>query len=212
MSDLKDFFLFYGLKQEDKDKIISSFSAECRFKKGETIYSAEKFSNAIGFIVSGSASAFTDNSNRMVMKKFSAGMSFGAAAVFSGEDRYVSTIIAEEDCVIRFITESELRGIFKEYPQIAVNYITFLSEKIRFLNKKLSIVSCGSTEDTVYRYLINCADEDGVVRLSVNMTVLSRMLGIGRASLYRSLDALENAGMISREKNFIRVKIYEKGN
>ena len=44
------------------------------------------------------------------------------------------------------------------------------------------------------------------------MTVLSRMLGIGRASLYRSLDALENAGMISRENNSIRVKIYEKGN
>ena len=143
------------------------------------------------------------------MKSFESGSVFGAAAVFGGE-KYVSKIIAETNTTILFITEHQLKEVFIEYPQTSLNYISFLSEKIRFLNSKLSVISCGSAEDTVYRYLSGVTDSENYARLPESMTLLAKMLGLGRASLYRSLDALEQSGMIMRENNKLKVIKNEK--
>ena len=53
--------------------------------------------------------------------------------------------------------------VFEKYPKTAVNYITFLSEKIRFLNKKLNVVSSSGTENTVFKYLTSLADKNGEI-------------------------------------------------
>ncbi len=208
----KSLFLLDGLGEAEKEKIISSFPAPQSFKNGETIYSADGFFRAIGLLLSGSAVAVTDNKQKLVMNRFSAGMCFGAAAVFGEGKQYISTIVAESDTEILFFTEEYLKKLFKDYPQTAINYIAFLSDKIRFLNKKLSVVSCQNAEDSVYKYLLNLAGDDGYAILPVSMTELSKMLGLGRASLYRSLDTLEANGKIKRENNKFKVIQNEKTN
>lgn len=209
MSVYDNLFLLDGLSNDEKEKIISSFPAAVKFKKGETIYSSLEFTRAIALVVSGKASAQTNNSHRVVMKKFLPGMCFGAAAVFGGET-FVSTVTAETDTEIQFITEDILISLFEKHPKTAINYITFLSDKIRFLNNKLSLLSCPSAESTVLKYLNSAADKDGYASLPESMTMLSRMLGLGRASLYRSLDSLEKNGHIVRENNKIKVINNEK--
>ena len=59
-------------------------------------------------------------------------------------------------------------------------------------------------------YLNSVSGEDGCASIPVNMTLLSKMLGVGRSSLYRSLDSLENSGRIKRENNRIKVIKIEK--
>ena len=59
-------------------------------------------------------------------------------------------------------------------------------------------------------YLASAADKDGCASIPKSMTMLSRMLGLGRASLYRSLDSLEKSGHIIRENNIIKVINNEK--
>lgn len=202
--------MFDGLKQAEKEKIISGFSSPKRFKKGEVIYCAECFENAIGFVVNGKAVAVCDNDSGLHMKSFESGACFGAAAVFGGNGKYISTIIADTDIEVLFITESELHKMFLLFPETALNYINFLSEKVRFLNKKLSLLSCTSAEDTVLKYLSSSADKDGYAQPPKSMTLLSKMLGLGRASLYRSFDNLEAQGIIVRENNRIKVIKNEK--
>ena len=202
-------FLFEGLSKAEYQKIIKDFSLPKKFKKDEIIYSAENFENAIGFILNGSAFALCDNNSNVHIKTFESGSCFGAAAVFGG-DRYVSTVIAKTDIEVLFITEEQLKKIFLEYPKTSLNYINFLSEKVRFLNKKLSLLSCGSAEDTVLKYLSSSADSEGYAQIPKSMTLLSKMLGLGRASLYRSLDTLESQGIIIRENNRIKVIKNEK--
>ena len=108
------------------------------------------------------------------------------------------------------ITEEKLTEFFVSCPKTAVNYITFLSDRIRFLNDRLSVLSCPSAEDTVLAYLTSVSDFNGYAEIPVNMTLLSRMLGVGRASLYRSLDSLQKSGHIIRENNIIKVIKNEK--
>ena len=135
---LNTLFLFENLKESEVKDIISLLPKPKLFEKGETIYSANQFKKALGFIIKGKASATTDNSDLLFMKTFSKGSIFGAAAIFGNEDTYVSRIIADSKTEVLFIDEDTLKLIFQKYPQTSINYINFLSDKIRFLNKKMS--------------------------------------------------------------------------
>lgn len=205
MSVFDNLFLLEGLSPDDKKAIISLFDKPIIFKKGELIYSGDSFLRAIAVIVKGKAVAVTNNERKLIMKELPAGSCFGAAAVFGRNSSYVSRVTADADTEICFIKESVLTEIFKKYPQTAVNYITFLSDRIRFLNNKLSVISGSDAEDTVLKYLASLSDSDGYAAIPVSMTKLAKMLGLARASLYRSLDALEQSGNIIRENNKIKV-------
>ena len=207
-----NFFLLKNLNKNEKDEIISTFSAPILFKKGATVYDGSKFNRAIGYIIKGSATAKSDNQNETHLKTFSKGMSFGAAALFGGNENYVSKITAKTDLKVLFITENELELIFEKYPKTAINYITFLSEKVRFLNKKLNVISCSGTENTVFKYLTSIADKNGEINNFKNMSLVSKTLGISRASLYRALSDLEKSGYIIKENNNIKVIYHEKTN
>lgn len=201
MMNIKEIFLLNELSEQEKEKVKSYFADVKSFKKGELIYSTDVFPNAIGYVIEGEAVAVTNNTGEVFMKSFHPGDVFGAAAVFGDNQQFVSTIIAKTDMKILFISEETLKDIFISVPQTALNYITFLSEKIRFLNRKLNIISCTTAEDTLYKYLCGISQGDDFVKLPVSMTLLSKMLGISRATLYRSFDALESDGRIQRYKN-----------
>ncbi len=209
MFNYKKLFFLDSLNDAQKEQIISLFKSPVFFKGGEVIYSPERFYNALGFVCSGSAFAISNNSSEIYMQSFSAGDSFGAAAIFGGNERYVSTIIAKTDAYILFISEEELKNIFSSYPAAAVNYIEFLSNKVRYLNKKLNLISCRSCEDTLYKYLCSAANDDGDVFIK-NYTLLAKALGQGRATLYRCLDTLIAQGLIIKQKNIIKVIKNEK--
>ena len=209
MKDLENLFLLKGLGDDQKKEIFTYFESAVCFKKGEIIYSKKSFSNAIGYIVKGKAIAVTDNEDNIHLRTFEKGSCFGAAAIFGGNEDYISTITAKTDVKILFITEKVLREIFLKYPETSTNYIEFLSDKIRFLNTKLSVISCQSADDTVLKHLLCNIDKDNTVTLK-SMTLLASGLGLSRATLYRSLDSLQDKGIILRENNKVKVIKNEK--
>ena len=202
----EELFLLKDLTDCEKESVKSFLSPSVKFKKGEIIYSADNFKNAIGFIFKGKAFAVTNNKQELYMKTFEKGSAFGAAAVFGGGEKYVSSIIAKTDTEVLFINEVTLREIFIKIPKASLNYITFLSDKIRFLNTKLNMLSSKESQDTVYNYLVSSADNNGFVNYPSSMTLLAKMLGLSRATLYRSLDTLVENGKILRENNIIKVQ------
>ena len=209
MSTLENLFIFNGLDFTEKKEIIESLPETVQFKREDIIYSADEFPNAIGFVIKGKAIAVTNNGNRMCINTFKEGDCFGVAAVFGDSEQYVSTVVSKTDVEVLFLNEEQLNKMF-ENPKISLNYIRFLSDKIRFLNEKLCLLSCENAESRVYSYLSSAADSKGYVKSLKNMTLLSKMLGLGRASLYRSLDTLEKNGLILRENNEIKVIKNEK--
>lgn len=208
--DYSNLFLFKDLDSESVEKITSIFPSTQKFQKDETIYSDTVFNNAIGFIIKGTAFAVSNNQNKIVLKMFDKGMCFGAAALFGGGENYVSTVTAKTDCEILFLSEDFLKTVFRKYPETAINYITFLSDKVRFLNNKLCVISCVNAEDTVLTYLSSVCDAEGYADIPKNMTRFAKMLSLSRASLYRALDILESNGNILKENNKFKVIKNEK--
>lgn len=202
MFELKNWFLLNNLSESDKTEIIKSFGEPAVYKKGETIYSGASFENALGVLLGGRASAVSDN---VLKKNFFEGDTFGAAALFGNAKPYISEIIAKSDCVIQFVDEKKLRSLIEKYPVISVNYISFLSEKVRFLNEKISLFTCRGASMKLYRYLVDSADENNTIKIA-NMTSLARITSIGRTSLYRAMDELADSGMIERNGSTITIK------
>ena len=88
---------------------------------------------------------------------------------------------------------------FSTFPEFAKAYVTLLSEKIHFLNKKLSAFSEGETSEKVLRWIITAANGNSELILPCSVSKLAQMLGIGRASVYRAFDTLSERGIIRKD-------------
>ena len=195
-------FLFAGLdltEHELEEKMLAK--AEF-FAKGECVYNSASFRNALGIIVSGSVRVTTsDSENKVVLRDMSAGETFGAAALFGAGEHYVSTIHAACACAVVFIEEAELTELFQSNPKAALNYVAFLSSKIRYLNRKISELSMHGADARLLGYMKEHAGACGEVDMPGSMSLLAKTLGIGRSSLYRALEKLEANGHISKKEN-----------
>ena len=188
----------YLFKGAEKSAFDIELSEPVTFSKGQTIYSENQFSRSIGIVLSGLAKALPVG-GQGVLSYFSEGSVFGAAAVFSDNKEYISRIEAVKPCKIQFIEEEKLSEIFQSHPKVAVNYISFLSTRIRFLNEKLSIMMRDGAESRLYAFLLKNGGYDG------KMTGLADTLCMGRTTLYRELTELEQKQLIVRQDGEIKV-------
>lgn len=202
MYDINELFLFRGLDPEERGDAIASLDGYVAFSKGEVIYNSGDFRRAVGVFLCGRGAACE---GKTVKANFAEGGVFGAAALFGADKNYESTVVALSDCLVIFISEQTLRAIMEKYPVCAVNYITFLSEKVRYLNRKIAQYTGNGAASRLYRLLRFATDENGVVS-DVNMSSLAKQSGMGRTSVYRALAELEKSGTIIKENKVIKVK------
>lgn len=168
------------------------------YQKGEIIYDAHHCRQALGVVLHGRAEAVAAGDERTVLSAFGEGDVFGAAALFGMTQPYVSCVRAVSECAVCFLPEEMLKELFLRCPQTAVNYIAFLSAKIRLLNGKIAVLTQNSTEGRLYRYLVENCGPDGRLTAPMARSRLARTLNMGRTSLYRALDALENKQLLVR--------------
>ncbi len=198
-----DVFLFRGLHPEERDRLLTEAPLPECFEKGAVIYSAEQFRRAIGVVLQGEVLVVRDSA---VLNRLGTGAVFGAAALYGQESRYVTEVRAATATELLFFDEALLNAWMQRDFRIAENYIGFLSDRIRFLNQRIAAFTAGDAEHRVLTYLRQHSDKNGLVALPHGMSELSRMLDIGRTSLYRSLDTLAADGKIRREGKSIYIK------
>ena len=201
MTLLHDHFLFQGaedLLHEARTLPVS------RFSRGDTICDPATAERALGIVLEGRAEAVALTREKAVLAVFDPGDTFGAAALFGGGG-YVSRIRAMTACAVVLLPEDLLRQWFQRCPQMAVNYIGFLSGRVRFLNGKIAIFTQDSVQHRLYRWLLANRDEAGCLPEKFSMTKLAGTLSIGRTSLYRAMDELAEAGLIVRDGKRIEV-------
>lgn len=200
------FFLLEGLSPEEKERCRALAQAEeLSFQKGEVIYDAHSVRRALAFVLEGHIRVMFD---RVVMNDLYPGDVFGAAALYGSDEPYPSSVVAVTSCRVALIPQETVSCWMAAVPQVGENYVRFLSDRIRFLNRRLNTLTAGQTDGRLWRYLLAHRGEDNVVVLSGGMSTLAERLDMGRSSLYRSLDALTAAGYIRREgKKIIILKL-----
>lgn len=185
-----------------KDKNLRIVSAE----KGEIIMEEENFCRGLVLIISGNASVRKKSAsgNETLINTLSEGDIFGMATLFYEKEAFPSEIIAESPLRLAFFRKEIIEEAFGNNPDFARAYVTLLSEKIHFLNRKLGDFSEGETSERLLRWITEASFGREEFALPCSVSRLAQMLGMGRASVYRAFENLEKRGIIRRKgKNII---------
>jgi len=200
-------FLFEGVPADEISEFVREFSCEEKsYLKGEGIFSPERFERVLGVVLSGRIAV---TKGRLSVSELSVGSLFGAAALFNNEPEYASTLTAKTAATVLYFSQEAILTLINRDERIRMNYIRYLSARIRFLSEKVDTLGEISSEKRLARFLLKNADDKGQVS-GCNFSEIAGRLGIGRASLYRELTKLEEAGVIRKDKNGVQILDPEK--
>lgn len=204
---LRDVPLFAGTNRDILEREIANGSFLLReYGVGQIIYSPQESERRMIIFSSGKAAVYSADTTRSVLlRTVERGHILGVANLFSRE-RFVSRVIAERKCQTVEISAEKFGRILECDSTAMHNYLSFLSEKICFLNKKIVCLTAGSAERKLAFLLSELAAEKSSdsFELPMPMNALAEILNLGRASLYRAADKLEYDGFIKRDgKNII---------
>ncbi len=175
------------------------------FMQKETVFSEDSEEKVLGLILSGEANVYSaGNSSGVLIKTLHPSDSFGIANLFEDSSKFVTTIVAKKPSSVVFFSKSAIEWLIDTSKEFRKNYIAFLSERICFLNKKISCFTAGSPEKKLSSFLCLQSDQNDF-SVTVSSSTLSEMLDVGRASLYRAFDKMTEDGLIVRNGKIIHV-------
>ena len=215
LNTVKGTHLFRGAPETVLRKVLAATDCEVRdFEKRETVYSGKSFSRSLGVVLDGSLRVTKDNADghAMIMSTLVSGSLFGAAALFNDEEQYATNITALEASRIVFFSQRLVERMIRREPQIAENYIKYLSERILFLNKKMYLLTAGTAEQRLAGFLLDNLPIGHAAELPLPMNRLASALNISRASLYRAMDALCGCGAVVKTGKKICINDAERLN
>ena len=183
---------------EDERVSISSCGRD------EQVSGKDTACRCLAFILSGRARVTTEDGR--VIRELKAGQVFGPASLFGGEEPCRTVVTARCESTVVLFSEELVAELIRSDPDFAMAYVRFLSGRIRFLNRRIQLLTSGESRETLLSYLLREADRQGeTFRLPVSLTELAQMLDMGRSSLYRSFDELEADGFLTRRGREITI-------
>ena len=204
---IKEYPIFKNAEQKNLIKYVTlSDTALCDFHAGDDICSPLSKDVPVGIIISGNASIFSaDTEKKVMLKSISAGAIFGISTIYSEDSLFPTRICAKSSCKVLFISSNAVRSLIENDKNVMRSFLCLLSNKIVYLNKKISSLTAGSAERRLSVFLSENAS-DGIFTFTTSASALATMLDIGRASLYRAFDKLESDGFIERKDKTIIIK------
>lgn len=163
------------------------------FRANEAVYSPHHFRHCLGILLSGQLAVTKGDLSVSILEP---GDLFGAAALYCDSEEFVTTITARRPGRCLLLTQQRVDQLLAQDARIRENYLRYLTGRIRFLSGRLQSLAQTGAEGKLARYLLANAREG---QLTCAATDLAKRLGIGRASLYRAFESLEQSGLISRQ-------------
>ena len=113
----------------------------------------------------------------------------------------MSRVVSKTKSEILFIAEERMTDYLLSDKDLNMSYITFLTEKIRFLNRKITTFTTPTTESALVKYLSNQKEDE----LTIVAAKLSKQLNIGRSSLYRAILELQKKNIIEYKNGVLKI-------
>lgn len=190
--------LFSDVSDSEMFEILSKNSEKIIYSKNDIVFSKNSYKKAVGIILYGSCKVYK---GKMPLSNLTKGSVFGTVTLYSSMDYFATDIIAGEETQILFIDKSGISSLISNNKNFAQDYISYLSDRVYFLNSRIDSLTAGLVEDSVLDFIVKNADYSGskpVLRLK-SYSELALALDLGRASLYRAMDKLTKLGKISRD-------------
>ena len=175
------------------------------YEKNDVVYDKTNFSRSLGIGLEGRLRVTKENADMrpIVMSTLQRGALFGAAALFNSEPEYATKITAIERSRVLFLPQRLIKRMIEREPDIAENYIRYLSERILFLNRKIYFLTAGTAEQRLAGFLLDNLAVGEYSEMPMPMHRLADALNMSRASLYRAFDELTESGAVSKQGKLV---------
>lgn len=175
------------------------------YSKNDIVFSKTSFTRSLGIVLGGKLRVIKENADKrpIVMSTLQSGSMFGAAALFNSQGEYVTQITAIEHSRILFLPQRLIKRMIEREPEIAENYIRYLSERILFLNRKIYFLTAGTAEQRLASFLLDNLSEGEYSEMPMPMHRLADALNMSRASLYRAFDLLIESGAVLKQGKLV---------
>ena len=198
--------LFRGLPPSVLTRILAvSDCTAAEYEKNEVVYDKTNFYRSLGIVLEGRLRVTKENADKrpIVMSTLQRGAIFGAAALFNSEPEYATKITAIERSRVLFLPQQLIKRMIEREPDIAENYIRYLSERILFLNRKIYFLTAGTAEQRLAGFLLDNLAVGEYSEMPMPMHRLADALNMSRASLYRAFDELTESGAVSKQGKLV---------
>lgn len=198
--------LFHGSPPSVLTRILAvSDCTAVEYEKNEVVYDKTNFSRSLGIVLEGRLRVTKENADKrpIVMSTLQRGAMFGAAALFNSEPEYATKITAIERSRVLFLPQRLIKRMIEREPDIAENYIRYLSERILFLNRKIYFLTAGTAEQRLAGFLLDNLAVGEFSEMPMPMHRLADALNMSRASLYRAFDELTASGAVSKQGKLV---------
>lgn len=210
--------LFYGIDEDQLNILLECIRPRVfKYNKDELIALAGSDFQGVGFLLSGEAMIVKENAagNRVIISIIKSGELFGEMAAFSGQYKWPATVIAQEPCMVIFISPKAIVGQCEKscssHQLLIMNMLKIISQKALMLNRKLEYLSIRSIRGKISYYLLEQYKESGkaMFLLPLQRNELADFLNVPRPSLSREMCKMRNEGIIDFHRSSIRINDLE---
>lgn len=194
--------LFKNLSQTTIETLLTQVPYTLRtYLPQDAIFTEISFNRHLGILLSGEVQIYKTlpNGSELLLRHLNADALLGLGYVWGNAEIFPATIKAVKPCSVLFLPKDSLKQLFVMEPIILDNFLNAMNDSFVYLNTKIELLAITSTKERLL-FIIKQACESGE-SLTLNKSRLCRELSISRASLYRSLEQLQNEQYIQIHGN-----------
>ncbi|WP_415717943.1 Crp/Fnr family transcriptional regulator [Maridesulfovibrio sp.] len=172
------------------------------FKQGETIVHAGEKVTELRYIESGTVclKRTSMEGNEKIIMCVDKNSLFSEVAFFTGEEMH-STFCCQKDAVIYAFSKDTVDDMLDRHPYIAKDILRTLSLKVSVLSNQLASLGLDRMEQRVAKFILLRYSSEPLASKIISLGCLkmkdiASILGVHRASLYKTLKTMEKAGLI----------------
>ncbi len=173
-------------------------------RRGEQILAEGDTTDVLYFVGEGVVKVFKTSADgkEQILRIIRPGDSFNDVPVLNGGVSLVSAA-AMSLVTLYAIKKSDLEKVMRDHPQIALNIIKVLSQRVEELISLVEDLSFRHVNGRVAKVLLEYAGDKTGDRPRLTQQEMAAMIGTAREMVGRSLKSLEGAGAIRMERNKI---------
>lgn len=216
---IKDNQLFYGLNEEDINKIYTCCKAKVqKYNNNQIVFEKGDIIKNIGIVLDGELNLLTQkfNGTRVIVTTLGLNDMFGEALIFSNANTSPYDLVSQGESSALFIPKSFFINMCPnscDFHKILIsNMLTILSNKIVMLNSKMKILNAETIKGKIAVYLLSIYNKTNKLTFDMPMKrqELSEFLNVTRPSLSRELSNMQDDNIIEVYRSSVKILDLEK--
>ncbi|MCK4560125.1 MAG: Crp/Fnr family transcriptional regulator [Calditrichia bacterium] len=208
--------LFSELSDDDLREIVK-LAVRQVYKKDNMILIEEEIGSTMFIILDGRVkiSRISDDGREVILSILSEGDFFGEMSILDGQNRSAN-VVTLDDSKIMVIRREDFLQMLHDYPQIAINLLKELAQRLRRSDAQIKSLSLQNATGKVASTLLRIADDSGKIHLGQveiprlpPQQDLANMAGTSRETISRVLKALAKQGYLKKEGSRLIIMDYE---